>query len=349
MMYLSILSIPITAINAAFCVAVAWHAIVARNDPRLEPSIKDAALLSISYGVSALFTPVILKWGDTTEAGEDFLYIIGTTFFLLVLAILFFIVIRNATICNRDPGKRLGRDYEDFLKGLENRVESVSRDNSRKVLHVVISVAPIIIYTICFSLDAYYKSQGIMQEFGVSGLVAGRGVNLLVYWGFSYMATMEDMFRLHAFHCIPSWGRRWLGASLERKEWRTFTAAVPFLLGHIPFLLAPFPVFFTMSFMASLGDAAGSVFGKRFGKHLLRDASKKTYEGLVAGMLVTFTCGLAWNVVIFNQGVLGGLIFSSIIALVFGCFDAFNEKIDDNFINTFVIGGIAWLLHVLLA
>nr|MDO8118025.1 hypothetical protein [Candidatus Sigynarchaeota archaeon] len=348
-MYLSLFSIPIITINAAFCIAVTWHAIIARHNPRLVHSIKDAILLSVSYGISAFFTPVILKWGGTTGPGEDFLFIIGTIFFSLVLAILFLIVGRNFVICKYHPEQRISCDYEAFLEGLVGRVESVARDNSRKVLHVVISVAPIIIYNICFSLDALFKSQGIMQEFGVSGLVAGRGVNLLVYWGFSYMATMEDMYRLHAFHCIPRWGRRWLGASLERKEWHTFTAAVPFLLGHIPFLLAPLPVFFTISFMASLGDAAGSVFGKRFGKHAIRKSGKKTYEGLLAGVFVTFFCGIILNTVIFTRNIMGGLLYSLIVANVFGFLDACNYKIDDNFINTFVIGTIAWLIYPFFA
>ncbi len=342
-MYVSLFSIPLVAVNAAFVVALAWHA---RASKALE-SRRDAVLLAMAFAVSALATPFILKFAGTTGPGEDLLYNIGTVFFGAVLATLLITVARNHVICKKKPEQKARLSYEGFLAALPTGDEK-RRDNSRKILHCVISVAPIIVYAICINADAYFKSVGIMQEYGVTGLVAGRGVNLIIYWGFSYMATMEDLARLNAFHLIPGWGRTWLRTSLEAKEHHTFTAAVPFLIGHVPLLLAPLPAFFSTSFVASIGDAAGSVFGKRFGKHKLPGGTKKSWEGLAAGMLVSFTAVLMVNLAFDPAGWIAAIVMAAAVAGCAGMFDAKVTRVDDNYMNTFVLGAIAWVLYLLL-
>ncbi|MBN2149838.1 MAG: hypothetical protein JW839_00200 [Candidatus Lokiarchaeota archaeon] len=342
-MYVSPFSIPLVAVNVAFVVALAWHA---RASKVLE-SRRDAVLLAMGFGTSAISTPFILKLGGTTGPGEDLLYNIGTIFFGAVLATLLVIVARNHVICKKKPEQRAQLTYDKFLGSLPTDDEK-RRDNSRKVLHCVISVSPIVVYAICLNADAYFKSMGIMQEYGVTGIVAGRGVNLIIYWGFSYMATMEDLARLNAFHLIPGWGRTWLRTSIEAKEHRTFTAAVPFLIGHVPLLLAPLPAFFSTSFVASIGDAAGSVFGKRFGKHKLPGGSKKSWEGLAAGMVVSFVAVLVVNLAFEPGAPAKAIIMATAIAGFAGLFDAAVTKVDDNYMNTFVLGGIAWVLYLVL-
>jgi CDP-diglyceride synthetase len=341
--YVSPFSIPLVVVNGAFVVALAWHA---RASKALE-SRRDAVLLAMAFAVSALATPFILKFAGTTDAGEDLLYNIGTIFFGAVLATLVITVARNHFICKKKPEQKARLSYEGFLAALPTGDEK-RRDNSRKILHCVISVAPIIVYAICINADAYFKSAGIMQEYGVTGLVAGRGVNLIIYWGFSYMATMEDLARLNAFHLIPGWGRTWLRTSLEAKEHRTFTAAVPFLIGHVPLLLAPLPAFFSTSFVASIGDAAGSVFGKRFGKHKLPGGTKKSWEGLAAEMLVSFTAVLVVNLAFDPVGWIAAIVMAAAVAGCAGLFDAKVTRVDDNYMNTFALGAIAWVLYLLL-
>lgn len=342
-MYVSPFSLPLVAVNGAFVAALAWHA---RRSGALE-SRRDAVLLAISFAISAIFTPFILKFGGCSDAGEDLLYIVGTIFFGGVLLTLLIIVARNHFICKKRPEQKERLSYEQFLASLPKGDEK-RRDNSRKILHCVISVSPIIVYAICINSDVYFKSIGIMQEYGVTGIVAGRGVNLLIYWGFSYMATMEDLARLNAFHLIPGWGRRWLRTSIEAKEHRTFTAAVPFLIGHVPLLLAPIPAFLSTSFVASIGDAAGSVFGKRYGVHKLPGGTKKSWEGLVAGMIVSFAAVLLVNLAFDPAGWIQATCMATAIAGVAGLFDAKVTSIDDNYMNTFVLGTIAWVLYIML-
>jgi hypothetical protein len=342
--YLSIWSVPLVAVNAAFVLALAWHA----RASKALASRRDAVLLACAFGISAVATPFILKLAGCTPAGEDLLFMIGTAFFGTVLATLLIIVTRNHVICKHHPEQKARLSYDDFLKSLPTGDEK-RRDNHRKILHCIISVSPLIVYAICLNADAYYKAAGLMQEYGVTGIAAGRGVNLLIYWGFSYMATMEDLARLNAFHVIPRWGRDWLRTSIEAKEHRTFTAAVPFLIGHVPLLLAPLPAFFSMSFVASVGDAAGSVFGKRFGKHKLPGTTRKSWEGLTASMIVSFTSVLTVNIAFNPAGWILALVMAAAVAGIAGLFDAKVTKVDDNYMNTFVLGAITWFLYILLS
>lgn len=342
-MYISPYAIPIIFFNGCFVIALVWHAM----HSKISESKLNAALLAFAFCVSAVFTPFLLKWAGSTNMGEDLMYVVGTVFFSIVLLMLCVIVFRNWVICKHHPDEKARRSYEAFLASLPMNDET-RRDNSRKILHVVISVTPLAVYAIVLSLDHYFKSMNILQEYGVSGLGAGRGVNVLIYWSFSFMATMEDLFRLNAFYCIPGWGRQWLRASIEKKEHYTFTAAVPFLLGHVPLLLAPFPVFFSVSFIASIADAAGSVFGKRFGKHHLPRATRKTFEGLATGMVVAFIAVLIVNLAFDPANLVRAILMATSLSCVFGLFDATITKIDDNYVNTFILGTIAWLLYFVL-
>ncbi len=343
-LYISPYAFPIAVFNGIFVIALLWHV----RKTGFAESRRDGLFFACAYLVSAIVTPLILTGAGTTDAGQDFLFFLGTLFFGGVLATLLMIVGRNYLISKHHPDSQKDLTYERFLQDLPTN-DDTRRDNSRKILHIIISVSPIIVYAIAYSADAYFKSQNLFQEYGVNNLGAGRGVNILIYWGFSYMITLQDLFRLNAFYCLPGWGRRWLRFSLEKKEHRTFVAAVPFLLGHVPFLMAPFAVFFSMTFVASVGDASSSVFGKRFGKHHLPHAQKKTYEGLLAGMIVSFTAVLLVNLYLDPTKILVALGMATTLSCVYGIFDAFVTRVDDNILNTFILGAIAWIAYVALS
>ena len=106
--------------------------------------------------------------------------------------------------------------------------------------------------------------------------------------------------------------------------------------------------FFSTSFVASIGDAAGSVFGKRFGKHKLPGGTKKSWEGLAAGMLVSFTAVLVVNLAFDPAGWIAAIAMAAAVAGCAGLFDAKVTRVDDNYMNTFVLGAIAWVLYLLL-
>ncbi len=344
MVYFSLIAFPIALINGAFVVALLWHV----KKTKFAESRRDGLFLACAYLISSIVTPLILTGAGTTDAGQDFLFFLGTLFFGAVLATILMIVERNYLISKKHPDSKKDLTYDRFLQELPTD-DDTRRDYSRKILHIIISVSPIIVYAIAFSADAYFKSQNLFQEYGVNNLGAGRGVNILIYWGFSYMITLQDLFRLNAFYCLPGWGRRWLRFSLEKKEHRTFVAAVPFLLGHVPLLMAPFAVFFSMTFVASVGDASSSVFGKRFGKHHMSHNPKKTKEGLVAGMIVSFAAVLIVNLYLDPAKLFLAFGMATILACVYGIFDARVTRVDDNILNTFILGAIAWITYIVLS
>ncbi|OLS15705.1 MAG: hypothetical protein RBG13Loki_0664 [Promethearchaeota archaeon CR_4] len=343
MVYFSLHALPIIFINAGFVVVLLWHG----KKTKVPESRRDGFFLAGTYALSVVITPFLLNDTGCTNAGQDFLFLLGTLFFGSVLSLLVIIVVRNRVINNRNPRSKEELTYERFLAAIPVG-DDTRRDISRKVLHIIISVTPIIVYAIVFNADAFFKSQNILQEYGVSGLGAGRGVNVLIYWGFAYMVTFEDLFRLNAFYCLPGWGRTWLRFSLEQKERLTFVAAVPFLLGHAPFLMAPFPVFFSMTFVASVGDAASSMVGKRFGIHFFPRNHKKTGEGLAAGMIVSFIAVLLVNLYFDLANWITAFGMATILACVYGIFDIWVTKFDDNLTNTFILGAIAWISYILL-
>ncbi len=344
MVYISPYAFPISFFNGIFVFALLWHIM----KTKFAESRRDGLFLACAYLISAIVTPLILTGAGTTDAGQDFLFFLGTLFFSGVLATLLMIVGRNYLISKKRPDSKKALTFERFLQELPTN-DNTRRDNSRKILHIIISVSPIIVYAIAYCADAYFKSQNLFQEYGVNNLGAGRGVNILIYWGFSYMITLQDLFCLNAFYCLPGWGRRWLHYSLESKEHHTFVAAVPFLLGHVPFLMAPFAVFFSMTFVASVGDASSSVFGKRFGKHHLPHNQKKTWEGLAAGMIVSFAAVLIVNLYLDPANLFLAFSMAAILASVYGIFDARITRVDDNILNTFILGAIAWISYIVLS
>lgn len=336
--------LPLVAINASFAALACWHAACKAKGRR--PRV-DVLVTGISFGVSAMLVPFILDGTGTTREGKELLFSIGTAFFCSLLGVLLAIVIRRHRACTRDLGLKKKGSYEAFLAALPVD-DGLARDNARKRLHVVISASLAAIHGISFVAGGALQQAGILQELGVSWQGAARGITLLVLWGFSYMISLQDVLRLHAFHCIPPWGRRWLASSLERKERDSFTAAVPFLLGHVPLLLAPLPVFFSVSFSASLADAAASYVGKRSNGRTVRRGLRKTWAGVVAGTLVSLACAMAWMLAFHPPAI--AFPFSLAYAGLFGFADSCNEGlVDDNAVNTFLLGAVAWMLHAWLA
>ena len=234
------------------------------------------------------------------------------------------------------------------MKEIQSRDDGIRRDFSRKILHVIVSSSMVIIYMVATSFDNYFKSIDLFQNLGVTVQAGIIGLIICVFWGFSYMFTLQDLFRLNAFHCIPGWGRTWIKTSLRKKECYNFSASSSILLGQVPFLMAIPPIFFTISFIATASDAAASTIGMRFGKHKIGINKDKSYEGLIAGMIMTFACGMLVNVFFFPGKILQVILLSAILTAIYGGFDVHIKKVNDNFFFTIVLGLITWFLYIAL-
>ncbi|MHA1698226.1 MAG: hypothetical protein ACTSWN_05240 [Promethearchaeota archaeon] len=349
-MYFPKYSIPLILINIFFMIfIVCFISSIHREQWALKSSVKlDGFLLAIGYLVSAILTPFLLQQTDATPSGQEFLFLIGTCWFAGLLTTLFTIVSRNHLICKKAPHLKQERKYEDFLKKIKFCANEKKRDFSRKALHFIMPPSSILVYFIVHVFDSYFISRGMWQEFGVHYLSIGRGINILIFWSFSYMITLQDIFRLKYFHCLPGWGKTWLSSSMREKEYWTFVASSAFLLGHIPFLLAPFTVFYTISTVASIADAASSLVGLRLGKHKIPWLKRKTIEGVIGGSLAAFICAFIVYLTFNGAQLTTALIFSTSVLIMYGLIDAINEKLNDNFLNTFVLGACIWLIFSLV-
>ncbi|MHA1148214.1 MAG: hypothetical protein ACTSR8_08210 [Promethearchaeota archaeon] len=79
--------------------------------------------------------------------------------------------------------------------------------------------------------------------------------------------------------------------------------------------------------IAAFGDAAAAIFGRKFGKHkfntIIQKEEQKSYEGLIAGFVVSFICGFIFV----------GPLVALLGAATFSIIDYFNPKIADNILN----------------
>jgi CDP-diglyceride synthetase len=98
--------------------------------------------------------------------------------------------------------------------------------------------------------------------------------------------------------------------------------------------------------MAIFGDITANLIGRLVGKKKIKN-SKKTYEGLVAGILMAFFSGII-SLIFLNEfysiSPLYFLVSPSIGASIFGLIDYFNFEIDDNLTNNFLISTILFFI-----
>lgn len=98
--------------------------------------------------------------------------------------------------------------------------------------------------------------------------------------------------------------------------------------------------------MAIFGDISANLIGRVFGNKKIKN-SKKTYEGLFAGIIMAFISGIICLIFLkefYSISPLYLIISPSIGALIFGVIDYFNFEIDDNLTNNFFISTILFFI-----
>ena len=113
--------------------------------------------------------------------------------------------------------------------------------------------------------------------------------------------------------------------------------------------IGPFSICLAMT-MAIFGDMAANLIGRTFGRSRIRN-TKKTYEGLIAGMLIAFISGVVTLVFLsqfyaINLFIL--ILLPLIGALVIGILDFLDLDVDDNLSYNFVLSTIIFLISIFL-
>jgi dolichol kinase len=102
--------------------------------------------------------------------------------------------------------------------------------------------------------------------------------------------------------------------------------------------------------MGVFGDTAANLYGRTFGKRKIRNTNK-TYEGLIAGVIVAFISGVIvlFTLRKFYMPKHFGLFLMPLLgAVIIGFIDYLDLEIDDNLSYNFILSTILFFSSILL-
>ena len=113
--------------------------------------------------------------------------------------------------------------------------------------------------------------------------------------------------------------------------------------------IGPFSICTSMT-MSIFGDMAANLIGRKFGRNKIR-RTKKTYEGLIAGMSVAYLSGII-TLLFLNQlytiNLLTLILLPLIGTLIIGFFDFLDLDVDDNLSYNFVLSTVLFFISIFL-
>lgn len=102
--------------------------------------------------------------------------------------------------------------------------------------------------------------------------------------------------------------------------------------------------------MGVFGDTASNIFGRTLGKRKIRDTDK-TYEGLIAGVIVAFISGISVLLILREFYVpkhFGLFLIPALGAIIIGLIDYLDIEIDDNLSYNFILSTVLFFSSILL-
>ncbi|MFX0098885.1 MAG: hypothetical protein ACFFCS_04840 [Candidatus Hodarchaeota archaeon] len=294
-------------------------------------------MCSFTYPFMYIATGLDIFWQQTFFLFSD-LILFGFIGFLM------YYIIGEYLKAKKNPQLKVQRSYDALLKKANYFEEYTPKmDLNRKLLHIIPVGVILLFYLVGMALDPILSN---VAPTPITPLGFAYFFIVTVGYAFVTMFAIEDILRLidghRKFYTTPDWAHKWITSSLKKSEIHTFLSSIPMVLCLMPFLFGPFPILLSVALISSFADAAASLIGNRFGKRTLVTNSKKTYEGLIAGGLVTF-------IVVF----LTYFVFEPILklepfalfwlsvgtAVVFILIDMFGKTIVDNILNPLICGG----------
>ncbi|MHA1234184.1 MAG: phosphatidate cytidylyltransferase [Promethearchaeota archaeon] len=102
--------------------------------------------------------------------------------------------------------------------------------------------------------------------------------------------------------------------------------------------------------MSIFGDMTANLVGRKFGRRNIRK-TKKTYEGLIAGMGIAYVSGII-TLLFINQiypiNLLSLIILPSTGTIVIGCIDYLDLDVDDNLSYNFILSTILFVISLFI-
>ena len=233
-----------------------------------------------------------------------------------------------------------------YINKLENKIETWSKskkDVLRKINHVILFVFLLIAWSIGLSLVLFFagSSAGMIPEENNMFLIY---LNLIINPNsidevlFSFGWFYYLLFFLFYIFCLFTLANEFTRKSkhftflfnvfpklyLTKEEKKSYGTYLYFAIGQLfASLICPPMIFFAILGISSISDLSTSQVGIRFGKIHISWNKDKTWEGTVAGVLITF-----W-ICLFFVGILWSFIFT-IIFLICDVLTSKPFKISDN-------------------
>ncbi len=273
--------------------------------------------------------------------------------------ILFLILFYQYIKVKRNPVIKKRRNIDNFLNEYDIRNEgknhTFKNDVYRKGLHLLPAGAIILLWI--FGIHIWAGLWNHDQILGISGEDYARFLILTVGFSGIIVFAIMDFVRLSyifegrsIYHILPDRINEMLCKTMKRGEIFEFTKPALLTLAMTPIFFLPFGIFTAAALIATIGDAAASLFGKKYGgNHHFPKKSNKTIIGYIAGFIVSFIVAML-SLWIFEPhlSIIKIVIIACAGALIFLITDLLSLKIDDNMLNPLLCGFVMALLFFLI-
>ncbi|NVM54402.1 MAG: hypothetical protein HWN66_11925 [Candidatus Helarchaeota archaeon] len=236
-------------------------------------------------------------------------------------------------------------------------IHPIDLEVSRKAFHItIIGILTCYLFVGKLAADALYaylKNEWdiwhIQDEIIISAELAGKSFALFMIVAIFFLLILTDFVRIFAPRYYPV---KMISNVYRDKERGTLGPHVLLAVGvtFAVLLFAP-PIAMGVIAMSALGDASATIVGVTVGKHKIRGGkSKKTWEGCIAGVAVSFTTGFLCMILLVNYkgdppipialAVQASLVLCGVGTLIFFVIDYFTPTIPltDNILNPVCIG-----------
>jgi dolichol kinase len=338
---LTLYNLPLYIIFGGLGIAVIWYAfwskshVTGKGNRYFVNEVLTGALMLV--GTAAI--PYFYASTDVSPEHLLLLVILQNVVLSVEMLVWSYILIGSYFNSKKNPERAAKFNPERFRQIIVGRYDgSFKKDVVRKALHVL----PVLILFGAYFLSHTLATRGILAD-GLDPNALFLFLVTTVGYGFVEMFLIADLCRLRVFKSLPEWAYNWYSKSIIPDEMDTVVSSSPMVLAWVPFIFINVPVFFVVTTIGALADAAASIVGKGIGKHRLWHTEKKTVEGLIGGMSATLILSLT----VLNYFQPGNLPLNLAMAVVaafgFGFVDIFAGNLSDNIANP-VVTGVAMLV-----
>ncbi|MFX1275041.1 MAG: hypothetical protein ACFFBP_17925 [Promethearchaeota archaeon] len=316
----------------------------------------DTIMLVCLWTVAGIFYPLYYLENNPILSG----YLnICTLFICIFTPFIIFLILyyqklkikKNSTVRDRRTVDKFIEDHD--LKEM-NKTHSYKTDLTRKLLHLFPAVMIIFLWVFAVNIWGTLWNQGdkwgiTSQDFGRILILTVGYSGILIFAALDYVRLSPLLFKRNLFHLLPDNVSKLLGNAMKGEELYEFTKPATLILAFATIFLFPFPIFCAAALIATIGDGAASVLGKRFGKINFPKSSEKTIIGYISGFLASL--GVIYlSLILFvpDISIIKCFIISLVGALVFFIIDISNVKLDDNILNPIISAIFMNILFYLL-